>query len=199
MRWLGFRWSGEPRYASDYFETALRVRGAPDPQWAGVCRQPDRRGDPAAPRHPHRAGRATARTGAGAWRRTSIFSPACARASSRTARTCCVRGSTWRRRTSTCATRCCTGSAARIITGPATRGASTRCTTSPTRRRTRIEHITHSLCTLEFEDHRPLYDWLIEHLPVPAHAAADRVRAAEPDLHGDEQAQAARSWCRTAT
>ncbi len=31
-----------------------------------------------------------------------------------------------------------------------------------------IEHITHSLCTLEYEDHRPLYDWLIEHLPVPA-------------------------------
>jgi glutaminyl-tRNA synthetase len=31
-----------------------------------------------------------------------------------------------------------------------------------------IEHITHSLCTLEFEDHRPLYDWLVEHLPVPA-------------------------------
>src|SRR5438309_1065811 len=30
-----------------------------------------------------------------------------------------------------------------------------------------IEHITHSLCTLEFEDHRPLYDWLIENLPVP--------------------------------
>src|SRR5712692_7148322 len=30
-----------------------------------------------------------------------------------------------------------------------------------------IEGITHSLCTLEFEDHRPLYDWLIEHLPVP--------------------------------
>jgi glutaminyl-tRNA synthetase len=31
-----------------------------------------------------------------------------------------------------------------------------------------IEHITHSVCTLEFEDHRPLYDWLIEHLPVPS-------------------------------
>jgi glutaminyl-tRNA synthetase len=31
-----------------------------------------------------------------------------------------------------------------------------------------LEHVTHSLCTLEFEDHRPLYDWLIEHLPVPA-------------------------------
>ncbi|MGE4061918.1 MAG: glutamine--tRNA ligase/YqeY domain fusion protein [Rhodospirillaceae bacterium] len=31
-----------------------------------------------------------------------------------------------------------------------------------------IEHITHSLCTLEYDDHRPLYDWLIEHLPVPS-------------------------------
>ncbi|MDQ6803132.1 MAG: glutamine--tRNA ligase/YqeY domain fusion protein [Acidobacteriota bacterium] len=31
-----------------------------------------------------------------------------------------------------------------------------------------IEHITHSLCTLEYEDHRPLYDWLIENVPVPS-------------------------------
>ncbi len=31
-----------------------------------------------------------------------------------------------------------------------------------------IEGVTHSLCTLEFADHRPLYDWLIESLPVPA-------------------------------
>src|SRR2546421_10841295 len=31
-----------------------------------------------------------------------------------------------------------------------------------------IEGITHSLCTLEFEGHRPLYDWLLESLPVPS-------------------------------
>ena len=31
-----------------------------------------------------------------------------------------------------------------------------------------IEGVTHSLCTLEFADHRPLYDWLIESLPTPA-------------------------------
>ena len=31
-----------------------------------------------------------------------------------------------------------------------------------------IEGITHSICTLEFEIHRPLYDWFIEHLPVPS-------------------------------
>ena len=30
------------------------------------------------------------------------------------------------------------------------------------------EFISHSLCTLEFEDHRPLYDWVIEHCPIPA-------------------------------
>jgi glutaminyl-tRNA synthetase len=29
-----------------------------------------------------------------------------------------------------------------------------------------IEGVTHSICTLEFEDHRPLYDWLLEHLPI---------------------------------
>jgi glutaminyl-tRNA synthetase len=31
-----------------------------------------------------------------------------------------------------------------------------------------IEGVTHSLCTLEFEDHRPLYDWLADNLPVPS-------------------------------
>jgi glutaminyl-tRNA synthetase len=31
-----------------------------------------------------------------------------------------------------------------------------------------IEHVTHSICTLEFADHRPLYDWFIENLPVPS-------------------------------
>lgn len=32
-----------------------------------------------------------------------------------------------------------------------------------------IEGITHSVCTLEFEDHRPLYDWFIEQLEMPCH------------------------------
>ncbi|KTD43239.1 glutamine--tRNA ligase/YqeY domain fusion protein [Legionella quateirensis] len=31
-----------------------------------------------------------------------------------------------------------------------------------------LEQITHSLCTLEFQDHRPLYDWLVDNLPLPA-------------------------------
>jgi glutaminyl-tRNA synthetase len=32
-----------------------------------------------------------------------------------------------------------------------------------------LEGITHSICTLEFEDHRPLYDWFLANLPVPSH------------------------------
>ena len=32
-----------------------------------------------------------------------------------------------------------------------------------------LECITHSLCTLEFEDHRPLYDWILDQLDVPSH------------------------------
>lgn len=32
-----------------------------------------------------------------------------------------------------------------------------------------LEEITHSICTLEFEDHRPLYDWVLDQLPVPCH------------------------------
>ena len=32
-----------------------------------------------------------------------------------------------------------------------------------------LEGVTHSLCTLEFEDHRPLYDWVLDNLPVPCH------------------------------
>ncbi|MEN8713441.1 MAG: glutamine--tRNA ligase/YqeY domain fusion protein [Verrucomicrobiales bacterium] len=31
-----------------------------------------------------------------------------------------------------------------------------------------LEYITHSLCTLEFENHRPLYDWFLDNLPVPS-------------------------------
>ena len=55
-----------------------------------------------------------------------------------------------------------------------------------------IEGITHSICTLEFENHRPLYDWFLDAARRPP-SPADRVRPPQPDLHGHEQAQAARA------
>ena len=33
-----------------------------------------------------------------------------------------------------------------------------------------LEGITHSLCSLEYENHRPLYDWVVEHVSIPYHA-----------------------------
>ena len=168
VRWLGFDWGEHLYYASDYFEQLYDVGGAPGPGGQGLRRRPDGRRDPRAPRHADRAGHGTARTATARSRRTSTSSRACARASSPTARACCARRSTWPRATSTCATRCSTASCTRRTRAPATPGASTRCTTSPTASRDAIEGITHSICTLEFEDHRPLYDWFIENLPVPS-------------------------------
>ncbi len=43
-------------------------------------------------------------------------------------------------------------------------GASTRCTTTPIRSRTPSRAITHSICTLEFESNRELYDWVLDNL-----------------------------------
>ena len=55
-----------------------------------------------------------------------------------------------------------------------------------------VEGITHSLCSLEFEVHRPLYEWLLEALDLPRPAAAAaRVRSPQRHLHRHEQAQAA--------
>ncbi len=105
-----------------------------------------------------------ARTATARPTRTWSSSARCATASSPTARTCCARRSTWPRPTSTCATRRSTASS------------------TPTHHRTgdkwciypmytyahpiedALENITHSLCTLEFEDQRPFYDWLLERL-----------------------------------
>ena len=102
----------------------------------------------------------------------------------------CGPRSTWPRRTSTCAIRSCIAScmSSHHRTGdkwciyPMYDWAHGQCDS--------IEGITHSICTLEFENHRPLYDWYVRragHL----RPAANRVRPAQSVLHGHEQAQAA--------
>ncbi len=53
-----------------------------------------------------------------------------------------------------------------------------------------IEGITHSICTLEFQDHRPLYDWFIENLPGAVAPAPVRVRTAQSDPHRPLEAHA---------
>ncbi len=68
------------------------------------------------------------------------------------------------RRTSTCATRRSTASSAPRTTTPATRWCIYPMYTYAHPIEDALENITHSICTLEFEDQRPFYDWLLDHL-----------------------------------
>ena len=45
-----------------------------------------------------------------------------------------------------------------------------------------IEHITHSICTLEFEDHRPLYDWVVNNITLPKATKPRQVEFAKLNL-----------------
>ena len=53
-----------------------------------------------------------------------------------------------------------------------------------------IEGVTHSLCSLEFEDHRPLYNWLIDNLPVPSRPRQYEFARLNLELYGAVQAGA---------
>ncbi len=55
-----------------------------------------------------------------------------------------------------------------------------------------IENITHSLCTLEFEDHRPLYDWILRNLDIESLRAASDLRAASAAYVLPEQTEFAK-------
>ena len=168
VAWLGFDWGAHLYHASDYFEQLA--------EWAehliraGKAYVDDQSQEEmrATPRDAHRGRAPTARIASGAWLRTSISSPACAPASSRTAAGCSAPGSTWRPATSTSAIRSSTASSTPAIRAPAGRGRIYPSYDFAHGQSDAIEGITHSLCTLEFEDHRPLYDWFIDNLPVPS-------------------------------
>ena len=166
VRWLGFDWEDRLFYASDYFEQLYEwavqlikkgkayvcdlsadeireYRGTLDRAGQGKpLPQPLGRGEPG-PVRAHAAGRVPGRRARPARQdRHGLRQPQPARPGH------------------------VPHPARRRITAPATSGASTRCTTAPTASRDSIEGITHSICTLEFEDHRPLYDWFLEQLGI---------------------------------
>ena len=135
VRWLGFDWGEHLYLASDYFEQLYA--------WAvhlvrtGKAYVDDLSADEI---REHR-GTLTEPGRNSPWRdrpaeeSLDLFERM-RRASSRTAHACCAPGSTWPRRTSSCATPSCTGSCTPSTRAPATPGASTRRTTSRTASRT---------------------------------------------------------------
>ena len=137
VEWLGFQWDAAALRVR-LFRAAVRVRRDADPRGASPTSTASSADEiRALPRHADRAGAEQPVPRPAESTRTSICSRGCGPASSPTAPTCCAPRSIWRRRTSTCATRRCTGSGTRRTIAPATRGASTRCTTSRIRCPTR--------------------------------------------------------------
>ncbi len=166
VRWLGFDWEDREYLRLRLLRAALRVGRRPHQEGRGLRLRPDRRPGPRIPGHREqgRAGRAP--TGTAPSRRTSTSSPGCGPASSPTARRPCGPRSTWptpnmllrdplmyriRREH-----HYRTGDAWCIYpTYDWAHGQSDS-----------IEGVTHSICTLEFEVHRPLYDWYLDQLGV---------------------------------
>ena len=165
VRWLGFDWDDAEFYASDYFEQIYECAVALIRAGPRLRRQPERRRDPRVPRHAHRAGP-----------QLPVPRPA------RSTRTC------------RCSSACAAGEfpdGAHVLRAKIDMASPNMNMRDPTLYRIRhahhhrtgdkwciypmydfahaisdaLEGITHSLCTLEFEDHRPLYDWIIEQFP----------------------------------
>ena len=137
VTWLGFSWDARLFYASDYFERlyehAVRLitmgKAYVDSLTADEIRA--HRGTLTEP------GRNSPYRERSVDENIDLFARHAGGGIRGRRRTCSGRRSTWRRPTSTCATRRSTASGARHITGPTTRGASTRCTTTRTRCPTR--------------------------------------------------------------
>ena len=100
--------------------------------------------------------------------KVSISFSACVPANSPTAVISSAPTSIWRRRISICAIPPSTGSSRPSIIAPAPTWCIYPMYDFAHPISDALEGITHSICTLEFEDHRPLYDWVIDNLPLPA-------------------------------
>ena len=196
MRWLGFDWGEHLYHASDYFEQLY--------DWAEHLIRAGKAYVDDQTQEEMRLTRGTLTeagteqpvTATAASRKTSTCSAACAPASFRTARACCAPRSTWRRATSICATRCSTASCTPSIRAPATTWCIYPSYDFAHGQSDAIEGITHSICTLEFEDHRPLYDWFLDEPAGAVASASVRVRAAQSHLHGAVEARAHRAGAR---
>ncbi len=136
VRWLGLRLAAARALRLGLLRAALPRRRGPDPPRPGLRRLALGRRDPRASRHPHRARHRLALPHAIGRREPRPLPPHARRRVRRRRSTCCGPRSTWRRPTSTCATRCSTAFVTPPTTAPATRGASTRCTTTRIRCRT---------------------------------------------------------------
>ncbi len=166
VRWLGFDWEDRLLLRLRLFRSVVRVGRPAHQSRQGLRLRSDRRRSPPASRHPHRARARKALTATARWKRTSICSSACAPASFPMAPAPCAPRSTWRRANLNMRDPVMY----RILHADHHRTGDKWCIYPmydyAHGQSDSIERITHSICTLEFEDHRPLYDWYVEQLGI---------------------------------
>ena len=168
VRWLGFDWGKHLYHASDYFEQLY--------DWAehlirarqGLCRRPDPGRDAGQPRHADGARQEQPLPRPDGGGEPRPVPPHARRRVSRTARGCCAPRSTWRHGNINLRDPVLY----RILHASHPRTGTQWCIYPSYDyahgQSDAIEGVTHSICTLEFEDHRPLYDWFLDNLPVPS-------------------------------
>jgi glutaminyl-tRNA synthetase len=168
VQWLGFDWGEHLYFASDYFDTHVRLRDQPDPRRQGLCRLAVGRGDARQPRHPDRAGQGQPLPQP---QRRREPRPVRAHARRRIPEGTHILRAKDRH--------------GKPQHQPARPGDLPHPPRHPPPHRRRvvhlpdvhlrppiedaIENITHSVCTLEFEDQRPFYDWLLDALATEGH------------------------------
>ena len=166
VRWLGFDWEDRLFYASDYFdqlyEWAVQLI---KPGKAYVCDLTAEAGA-RVPRHADRTGQREPLPQPHRSKRIWICSSACGRASFPMARAPCAPRSTWPSPNLNMRDPVMY----RILHAEHHRTGDKWCIYPmydfAHGQSDSIERITHSICTLEFEDHRPLYDWYVEQLGI---------------------------------
>ena len=195
VRWLGFDWGNNLFLRLGLFRPPVRMGGGADPRRARLCRRPVPGGNPSRARHADRARQehAVPRPHRGGKPR-SVPPHEGGRIPERRARAA-RQDRHGLRATSTCATPCCIASCTPHHPRTGDQWSIYPSYDYAHGQSDAIEGITHSICTLEFEDHRPLYDWLLEQAAGAVEAAPVRIRAAQSDLHAAVEARADRSSC----
>ena len=166
VQWLGFDWRRQRHQPPLLRQRLLRLhvprRRDADRSRPRLRRRAERRGDARQPRRLQHARHRQPVPRPHAGREPGALSRDARRQACRRRRWCCARRSTWRRPTSTCATRRSTASSAPTHHNTGDTWCIYPMYTYAHPIEDALENITHSICTLEFEDQRPFYDWLLD-------------------------------------
>ena len=167
VRWLGFEWT-ELHHASDYFEQLYQYAVQLIEQGQAYVDSLSAEQIRAYRGILTESGKESPDRNRSIAENLDLFS-VCVRVNLPTASMCCALRSIWLRPILICATRRCTGFAACIIIARAMSGVFIPCTIIRTVFPMLLKGLPILLCTWDLNNHRPLYDWVLDQLQTPCH------------------------------